>query len=326
MTYVAVICMILASISGTVAADMTHEEAVVRTAYAKFSYASEEGVIGGLAVEALTPARPIDERYIGMTTDQRFAAARVSFKLTDFVVGDVSDILDRNVVDFISLTDEYLSGSVSSDSYTEPGLETHWNHLDASWQTENPQPPEALQFLRNIKLADFYQLNWRKPRPEKLWERYASCSVTVTFQGKSHGPYKALFIFGHDGKGNESIEVDDAIVPGLFSAVMEHLFPDGLVITHLRKYPVVQNWLKANQISGPSCSVGQGDVCCDLVKLKCGPGSEDVAEGLSRPFPDPSSPIPDAIPHLPDWWPKPAGSQPGARDNVGAPVIRALCE
>jgi hypothetical protein len=113
-------------------------------------------------------------------------------------------------------------------------------------------------------------------------------SVTVTYQGKSRGPYKALSIFGHDAKGNEVVEPEDATIDptGLVEASHELLFPDAFVITRLRTFPVVTNWLNATQMSGPNCSVGQGDVCCDLVKLKCGPGREDVANGLAKPLPD----------------------------------------
>ena len=309
MRYLVVTCMILASISGAVAADMTHEETVVRTAYAKFSYASEEGVIGGLAVEALTPARPVDKRYVGMTTDKRFAAARVSFVLSDFIVGDIDDILDRRALDLISSSagQPVLEGSIGISNYSEPGIAAHWNHSDASWQLPHPFPPSELQALQSLKLADLYHLQWQKPRPENAWQRYASYSVTVTFQGRTVGPYKALFIFGHDDKGNATVEVQDAIVPGLFSAMYEHLFPDALVLTHMRKYPVVADWLKAKRVPDSSCSAGQGDVCCYLFKLTCGLGSQDLEEGLSRPWPDPSSPIPAAPEFL---APTPDGSAP----------------
>jgi hypothetical protein len=301
MRSVSILCILLASTLGpAAAANMTHEETVVRTAYAKFSYASEEGVIGALAVEALTPERPVDKRYAAMTADQRFAAARVSFTLSEFIVGDIDEILDRKALELISTSagQPVLEGSIGINNYSEPGISAHWNHLDASWQLPHPFPPSELQALQSLKLADLYQLQWQKPRPESAWQRYASYSVTVTFQGKVVGPYKALFIFGHDDKGNATVEVQDAIVPGLFSAMYEHLFPDALVLTHMRKYPVVTNWLKAKRVSGASCSSGQGDVCCDLVKLTCGLGSQDLAEGLSRLWPDPSSPIPPA-PDLP---------------------------
>ncbi|MGA2002743.1 MAG: hypothetical protein ABSG70_05145 [Terriglobales bacterium] len=302
----ALLCLLC---SMAVASDMTHEETAVRTAYAKFSFASEEGVIGRLAFEA-NGGTPLS-RYAGMTADQRFAAARVSFVLSNFVVGDIGEILDRRAIDLItpSVGEYVLEGSIGIGEIREPGLAAHWGTLDASWQEPHQLggAEEGRIALQNIKVDDLYRLQWQRPRPKDIWQRYASYSVTVTFQGRSRGPYKALFIFGRDDKGNEIVEVQDATVPGLFGALYEHLFPDALVLSHLRKYPVVTNWLKAHQVSGPSCSVGQGDVCCDLVRLTCGPGSQDVAAGLSRPWPDPSSPMPPMTNIL---APNPDGSAP----------------
>jgi hypothetical protein len=55
---------------------MTHEETIVRTAYTKFAYASEQGAIGELALEA--SGNPVPREYSEFTSDQRLSAARVS--------------------------------------------------------------------------------------------------------------------------------------------------------------------------------------------------------------------------------------------------------
>jgi len=282
------------------AAAMTHEETVVRTAYAKLAFASEEGVIGQLAFDSI-PGALVQKQYAGMTAEQRLDAVRVRFTLSDFVVGEIKGILDRKVTDVMPFTNDYqLSGSIGLDNYREPGVEAHWNHFDAAWQPSRPTP-ERLAMLQGITLDQSYQVDWKTPRPEKLWERYALYSVTVTFQGRTMGPYKALFIFGHDDKGHESVTPEDVSVPGLFSALSEHLFPDAFVLTHMRTYPVIQNWLNTNQVRDQSCSVGRGDICCDLTKLKCGVGSTDMAIGLAEPWPDPSSPVPPQKQTLPEW-------------------------
>ena len=111
--------------------------------------------------------------------------------------------------------------------------------------------------------------------------------VTVTFQGKSCGPYKALFIFGHDGQGNEMIMPEDANTDStaLARVLAVHLFPDAFLRTRMRTYPVVADWINTHKKYGATCSRGQGDVCCDLVQLECGLGSDDVADGL-RQVPD----------------------------------------
>jgi hypothetical protein len=287
MRYIAVLCTLLASMAGAAsAADMTHEETVVRTFYAKFAYAVQQGAIGRLALEENPGGgRPVPKEKAGMTSDQRLAAAQVSFILTDFVIGDVREILNKKAIDLISpAVGETLRTSGINESYSDMGLGTHWNGLEASWRSANPPPIGA----QEVTIRDLYQVQWHEERPEALWQLYASYTVTVSFQGKSRGPYKALFIFGHDAKGDEVVEPEDATTDptGLVQSTHDSLFPDAFVLTRLRTLPVVASWLNANQMSGPNCSVGRGDVCCDLSKMKCGPAREDVAAGLSKSLPD----------------------------------------
>jgi hypothetical protein len=263
---------------------MTHEETMVRTAYAKFAYLSEQRVIGDLAIGSSNPKVPVSKDGIGLTAEQRLAAAQVSFTLSSFVVGDVRDILDRKAVDLISpaVGEMLTTNGEDGFSYSEAGLDAPWLCLEVQWSPARPLAPE----IADIKLDDLYQLEWRQNRPDTVWQRYASYSVTVTYRGKSRGPYKALFLFGHDAtKGNEVIEPEDATTNGLVLALRDHLFPDAFVLTRLRNNPVVANWVSAKQMSAESCPVGQHDVCCDLAQLKCGPGRVDVANGLAKPLP-----------------------------------------
>ncbi len=278
MKQILLLCALL--IGQTAFGQMTHEETIVRTAYAKFAYAQQQGVIGSLALE-VGMKMPVPQRYAGMTAEQRLAAEQITFVLGNFVVGDVRDILDRRAVELISpAAGETLNVVGVTQDYAGTGA--GWRCFVARWQPAVPQPPS----LSDIKLRDLYHLQWEKDRPETVWQRYASYTVTIRFRDKVEGPYRALFIFGHDPSGNELVEPEDGVVDvsGLAYALHDRLFPDGLVLTKLRTYPVVANWLQANQVSSPTCSVGQSDVCCDLIKLKCGPGRDDVAKGLSKPL------------------------------------------
>ena len=55
---------------------------MVRTAYAKFAYAVQQGAIGKLALERNPGGgRPVPEEYAGKTGDQRLADAQVNFNL-----------------------------------------------------------------------------------------------------------------------------------------------------------------------------------------------------------------------------------------------------
>ncbi len=281
MRYIAITCMILASISSAVA-QMTHEETMVRTAYAKFAYAVQQGALGRLAVEA---ANFVPNREPSLTSDQRLAAAQVDFVLSDFAIGDVRDIVNRKAVDLITSADgEMLDTSGESGAtYTDEGLVTRYESFELHWKPAHILPAEA----RNLTIAELYELQWQEQWPQAQWRRYASYSVKVSYQGKTRGPYKALFLFGRDAQGNEIIAPEDGTTnaASLGIVLTLHLFPDAFVSTRLRKLPVVTNWLSANEMQDASCSVGKGDVCCDLIGLKCGPGRVDLTDGLSKPLP-----------------------------------------
>src|SRR5271166_3860620 len=88
--------------AATAQQSMTHEEQTVRTAYAKFAYAAEQNEMTKLATESLGHVVGLSVKTDHRTSDERLAAARVSFILTDFVTGNVADIIDRKAVDFIS--------------------------------------------------------------------------------------------------------------------------------------------------------------------------------------------------------------------------------
>ena len=283
MKYVIAICLTFAAISSAFAAEMSHEETVVRNAYAKFAYAAEQKVVGDLASEA--NGAHVWEGNVVLTTGQRLAAAQVDFTLQDFVVGNISDILTRKAVDLISpAAGEELAAGLAQGGFDDRGLATHWSGIEPGWRPARVLSPGLLA----ITIADEYREAWQKDSPNAVWERYASYSVTVSFQGKSSGPYKALFAFGHDNKGNEVIEPEDATVSvtALGFVLKTQLFPASFALSHMRTFPVVSDWLQARQMFSQSCPVGQGDVCCDLVELKCGPGRDDLAAALNKPLPD----------------------------------------
>jgi len=254
---------------------------MVRSAYAKFAYAAQQRAISDLANEA--DGAPASKKYAGLTSDQRLADAQVNFTLQDFVVGDVRDILKRKAFDLISpAVGEELSSFLYEHNFDDHGLETHSYALDLGWGHAHVLSPTALE----MTLGELLQAEY-KVMPEPSWQRYAAYSVTVSYHGKSRGPYKAMFVFGRDDKGREVIQPEDETTStsGLAYALSKPLFPDTLVLTHLRTFPVVSDWLNANQIPG-SCSAGVGDVCCDLVRLKCGPGRDDVTTGLAKALPN----------------------------------------
>jgi len=262
-------------------ADMTHEETVVRTAYAKFSYASELEAIGHLAIEA--DGGPVPKEFATLSNEQRLSDAQVIFKLSDFQVGNLSDILARKAVELIvPPIGEMLTAQTPGYGYgSDNGVGMTWYSVKPHWQPASSTSPE----VQNATLNDLFEMEKSPLTPQ--WQRFAAYSVTVTFRGKSRGPYRALVLFGHDAEGNEMVMPRDGTTDSvaLATVLALHLFPEPFVRSRLRSLPVVTNWLSAEQMSGSSCSVGQGDVCCDLIQLQCGPGRVDVTDALSKPLP-----------------------------------------
>lgn len=288
-------------LSNSTQAGMTREEAVVRTAYAKLAYASQQAVIWRLALEALgSPGLPKST----LSNQDRFAAAEVNFQLSDFTVGNLADIVERRTTDLISPpTGEVLSVRVVVKGFGEGPIESERGRVnDGTNQvvyTAEPRwtPAAAIPLdVEGLTFGDLQRREWKSEAPTTTWQRYASYTVTVSFQGQAHGPYRALFVFGHDAKGRTMVVPKDDITDSMALAdlMSMHLFPGPFVVSRMRTYPVVIDWLDAHQGHDPACSRGQNDVCCDLTLLQCGPGSADVRDGLSRPLP------PGAIPYKPN--------------------------
>jgi hypothetical protein len=247
---------------------MTHEETMVRTAYAKLSFASEQVAVAQLAMEATGAATP--QQLAGLSSEQRIANAQLNFTLSDFVVGNVNDILNKKATELINpAVNQRLYITEGYASYHRAGQEYQWFQAMPKWVAADPIPVE----LASMTLGEFLNSQWHQ---KQQWATYASYSVTVTFQGKSAGPYKALFLFGHDDKGNETVEPEDGTVDAIVLArgMQKHLFADALLLEDLFKVPVVKTWVSEKQ-QPLNCAEDQG-VCCDLSSGHCGPSQSRV--------------------------------------------------
>lgn len=247
---------------------MTHEETVVRTAYAKLSFATEQVAVTQLALEATGLVTP--KKFAGQSSDQRIADAQLNVTLGDFVVGNAQDVLSRKATDLITpAVNEKLYIQDNYHSYLDKGQEYQWLEPNPKWVPADPIPPGVL----NLTLGNFLELEWHQ---KQQWQTYASYTVTVSYQGKSAGPYKALFLFGHDTKGAEIVAPEDGTIDAvLLGRVMQkRLFADAFLSERLWKVPLVKDWVTAKQQS-LNCSPEQG-VCCDLASLRCGPDQARV--------------------------------------------------
>jgi hypothetical protein len=95
MRYIAVLCVILISVSMAVA-QRTHEETVVRTAYAKLSYAVD--------LETATRAVRHNPKITYAQLAQEIAKESLTFRLSNFVVGDIVSLPQNHKYYEFSLT------------------------------------------------------------------------------------------------------------------------------------------------------------------------------------------------------------------------------
>lgn len=116
------------------------------------------------------------------------------------------------------------------------------------------------------------------------YTRYAAFTVDLTFDGKSVGPYKALFLFGTNGSGKEanSAMLDPISGNALVATAGHDTYPAGLFQTRMRELPQVADWIRANEMPAASCSTPH-EVCCS--HGRCGISQADVNRDLSKPVP-----------------------------------------
>jgi hypothetical protein len=273
MRYLAVICVMLASLSGAVA-QMTHEETMVRTAYARLSYAAQLRVVANDAIHAshLSKAQ----------LQEQIAQQAPRFEIDNVALGSLSAIAGLPWEQMVTKPDGDLiyvrSGGTSPAITTRNGVTkksmfwvmTGWgNHtFEQSWSGIT-----VAQAVGDVpKLQD------------ETCNSYSSYRVTAALNGRSR-TYNAMFLFGKDAKGNETIHMIDNVV-GLGSLELvttQSLYPEALLETYYREIPEIADWIAANTITK---STATRDAYCS--PTGCGLPADWVNKSLVVPI-DPES-------------------------------------
>jgi len=276
MRYLAVTCMMLASLSAAVA-QMTHEETVVRTAYAKLSY----------AVDLETAMRAVrhNPKITYAQLAQAVARESLTFRLSDFSVGDIASLPQdhkyyeffpdiRNggdVIDVASVTETF-----TEEIHGPPHVktETSMNVARPRW-SHGPLGP-----IPDVTVAEELPIMNRESGLSVPLTRYCTYTVTVTFEGRSR-TYRAAFYFGPQGQpdsGDMVVALGGGALPEL---LVKSIYPQVLVETTMwGTNPAVRAFLEANQRSNETCR--RGEACCDLSALQCGVLSTDLNTELGR--------------------------------------------
>ncbi len=265
MRYPSAIWIFLASLPGALAGDMRHEETVVRTTYAKLSYAVELNTVYRVVL-----ANPkIDPGEFTKQLDLR----GLRFQLSDFTFGNLADIAGAKYTDVLPPYDgngqDLIHTSVATENYSEVGGAT------ASMETATAEwgpPPNGR--TPDWTAGQMIPVLEREIGVSQLL-RYCSFTVTATLAGRSR-TYKASFLFGRSGRAAAVDPVTGTDGNNLQYFSSHSVYPDVLLRTRMGEIPVIRSFLEANQRSGNSCK--SGEACCDAETLLCGVFSADLAE------------------------------------------------
>lgn len=289
----------LARVAGVVATKnqpshsaMSHEEQVVRTTYAKLSYADEVRII------MRTMQKSPDQGRADARSADKALASRLNFQLSDFQSGPVSEIQGRIMSEFAGFpadgdTQGVLRNTPGTFNYTDSaGLPpdahgpTEWTvYVDVAWDMK-PQQRWPADGWPMAALLDL-------PEMGGPFDRYATYAVTVTFQSKSR-TYHTAALFGKNADGSDKVHFLDLISGGSGSMTLDLLAKSEMSTapfskTHLRDVPFVRKWLNDNQ---QSCTAkgGHGDVCCNIDTNRCGIGISSPTSSRNRGLSQRSNP------------------------------------
>jgi hypothetical protein len=289
---VVVLCFALPFLKAP-AQDMSHEEEVVRNAYAKFSLLCSLPPVTEAAIPQLAGVKVDTIRL-----QARIANATPVFNLSNFQVGAIVTIANEPWGDFVtapSQPGEILVGQVDSQSYSDNGNQTSWQMINVRWKPSPQITPEVESKILSRTVATIIKIaspQWQPASmPPVTYTRYAEFTVDVTFQGQSSGPHKAIFFFGKDAKGKEYLAPNDIISgPSPLDFVANNpteMEPTGLLLGAIREAPVMASWIRANVISEFTCSETTQALCCS--KGHCGLAPTVFNRDLSTQLPAPKN-------------------------------------
>lgn len=257
----------------------THEETVVRDTYGRISFAGQIGILAHAAILHSDGWPKLDDE----PALRRAMANQIRFSVGSFQVGDLTQISQTK---WTSLATTFPNAALQIAYQDLPfSMQTRKGktlkkiiYADVAWSNEtgtrggdqtDPTVQDALKSVKSPKGG--------------TWSRYASFTVNAALQGRSVS-YQALFLFGKDNNGNETIlPIDYFAGSGIAPFVANPMYPAALLETAVREVPLIEQWIAANRISGCKKGADYPEVCCDSSRGRCGIASEDVEKSLKIP-------------------------------------------
>jgi hypothetical protein len=264
----AALMVLLGLLSG--AQEATNQETIVRTAYAKLSYADEVRIV----LDALQQAGR-DKLWITKANfADRALDTRLNFELSNFHAGKISAIADRKISEFdgalSAIGGEVLDVTPSVYNYSVDGTPSKYvAYVKFAWR---PSPYQSLSPAENWSVARALQ---SEQFEGKRYTDYVTYTVTVTLGNRSR-TYNAWALFGRDEKGKQQVYFMDAVADStaVLFAFEHSMYPTAFAETDLRTVPFVDKWLYDN---AQSCRASHSekdnnkvDVCCNMESGQCG--------------------------------------------------------
>ena len=269
---------------------MSHEEEVVRNAYAKFSFMCGLPPVGNAAF--LSHSGPNDPHGTDVVAmDAAIAKATPVFSLTNFRAGSIAEIAHEPLSRFVTLPSfpgQVLDAVPKPTSYDDWGNKTSWVAATAVWQRSQASAsgsyPEDFTVAKALAHGEFVWSDFKQP---VTFSSYVSYTVDAAFQGQSTGPHAATVWFGHDAEGKEVYTFRDPISgPGILHHILETpAYPTAFLTTSEREIPVVAAWVRAHEMPSASCGTTARTLCCS--HGHCGLSQTDLNRDLSTPLPKP---------------------------------------
>jgi hypothetical protein len=266
--------VLLLSLSALAAAQMTHEETVVRTNYARLSYAARTGVLLRYAEDARVGRA---ETAAELKND---LDSRLTFQFRSFNVGNLVDIADTRWDALVSkpqfdlITVAFGCSKVPMKVGTDDPF-SEMSYASASWQRWDEYDADWSTPVKQI-IAD---LPKDTGKPEVVCSRYAAYSVTVTLYGRQR-TYQGIFLFGRNPDGSEAVYfIDHVLGMGVLDTVMQRsLYPQPLLETYMRELPRIAEWISS---AGVPSNATANDIICDAANGLCGIPQNQLQKSLS---------------------------------------------
>jgi hypothetical protein len=297
MRYLLIMCLLLTPFRMAATAQMTHEETLVRTAYARLSYAAQLQVVSNDAIHSGGLSKS--------ELNEQIARLAPRFEIDNVALGNLSAISALSWEQMVTKPDgdliQVTSSGVSPTITTRNGVtKKSMFYVMTNWSSHTfEQSWSGVTVAQAV--GDVPKLSG------EVCNSYISYRVTATLNGRSR-TYDAMFLFGKDSKGNETIHMIDNVV-GLGSLELvstQSFYPEAILETYYREMPETAAWIAANTISR---TTEARDVYCSV--SGCGLPANWVNKSLAVP----SDPESREFLH---GGPRSSGGQPSTPEPTGA--------